>query len=130
MKIVNFSHPLTAEQLLDIERLISQEIKEVITVTSEVNTEQDLAPQIEAMLESTGLSSHDWQTQNLIFNLPALHFSAAVMLAILHGRMGHFPTILRLRPKSGSVPSRYEVAELINLQTLREKSRLARNSRT
>ncbi len=130
MKIVNFAHPLTAEQLEDIERLISQEIEEVITVTSQVNTEQNLAPQIEAMLESTGLSSHEWQTQSLIINLPALNFSTAVMLAILHGRMGHFPTILRMRPKSGSIPSRYEVAELMNLQTLREKARLARNSRT
>ena len=40
-------------------------------------------------------------------------------------RIGHFPSLIRLRPKSGPLPS-YEVAELLNLQTIRETARKRR----
>lgn len=51
---------------------------------------------------------------------------AFVLLAELHGRIGHFPTLIRLRPKPGPV-TMYEVAELLNLQTIRETARTRRH---
>jgi hypothetical protein len=51
-----------------------------------------------------------------------------VLLAELHGRMGYFPAIVRLRPMPESVPPRFEVAEVINLQAVREHARLSRQS--
>jgi len=62
-------------------------------------------------------------------NLPSLNFIAALLLAELHGRMGYFPPILRLRPAEGSVPPRYAVAEILNLQALRDAARLKREPR-
>jgi hypothetical protein len=47
-------------------------------------------------------------------------------LAELHGRMGYFPPILRLRPVEGAIPPRFEVAEIINLQALRDAARKER----
>ncbi len=44
--------------------------------------------------------------------------AAFLLLAEIHGRIGHFPTLVRMRPKHGSVTS-YEVVELLNLQTIR-----------
>lgn len=38
----------------------------------------------------------------------------------------HFPAILRLCPVVGSVPTVYEVAELVNLQAVREQARRRR----
>jgi hypothetical protein len=55
-------------------------------------------------------------------NAPA----AFVLLAELHGRIGHFPALIRLRPLPGSTPTTYEVAELINLQAIREDARRRR----
>jgi len=49
--------------------------------------------------------------------------AAFVLLAELHGRIGHFPSLIRLRPLPGSTPTTYEVAELINLQAIREEAR-------
>lgn len=49
-----------------------------------------------------------------------------VQLAELHGRIGHFPVLIRLRPVADSVPTRYEVAELLNLQAIREQARYRR----
>lgn len=51
--------------------------------------------------------------------------AAFVLLAELHGCIGHFPTLIRLRPKAGPVPA-YEVAELLNLQAMREAARTRR----
>ena len=46
--------------------------------------------------------------------------------AELHRRIGHFPSLIRLRPLAGSIPTVYEVAELLNLQTIREIARTRR----
>lgn len=44
----------------------------------------------------------------------------------LYGRMGYFPPALRLRPISGSLPPRFEVAEIMPLQTIRDDARRLR----
>ncbi len=44
-------------------------------------------------------------------------------MAELHGRTGHFPASIRIRPVSEVTPPRYEVAEVINLQQVRENAR-------
>ncbi len=52
-----------------------------------------------------------------------LQFCRPTLLAELHGRMGYFPAIVRIRPVVDSLPPRYEVAEIINLQNVRETAR-------
>ena len=79
--------------------------------------------QAERVMGSISLESAEWQTTSLVVNLPGHSAIAALMLAHLHGRMGYFPTILRLRPVAGITPPRFEVAELINLQAAREDAR-------
>jgi hypothetical protein len=37
--------------------------------------------------------------------------------------MGYFPACLRLRPVAGARPPRYEVAELLDLQAMRDAAR-------
>ncbi|MFL5624460.1 MAG: CRISPR-associated protein Csx15, partial [Ktedonobacteraceae bacterium] len=66
-----------------------------------------------------------WQTRPLLINPPGFAPAAFVLLAELHGRIGHFPSLIRLRPKAGPVTG-YEVAELLNLQSIRDTARLRR----
>jgi len=49
-----------------------------------------------------------------------------VLLAELHGRCGYFPPCIRLRPAQGPVPPQYEVAEVLNLQAVRDAARQKR----
>ena len=91
----------------------------------QINQEEPLEPQIIAIVDATGLSSEEWQTRSLLINPPGYAPAAFVLLAELHGRIGHFPTLVRLRPKPGPVTT-YEVAELLNLQTIREAARKRR----
>ena len=75
---------------------------------------------------SRALSAEALQTEPVLVNLPSLNFIAALLLAELHGRMGYFPPVLRLRPEPGSLPPQYEVAEILNLQSVRDGARRKR----
>ena len=91
----------------------------------QIDQAEPLAPQITAIVDTVGLSSEEWQTRPLLINPPGYAPAAFVLLAELHGRIGHFPSLIRLRPRSGPVTI-YEVAELLNLQTIREAARKRR----
>ena len=121
MLILNFTHPLTETQRAQISALAASTIEEVITVPVQIEQAESLAPQITAIVNAVGLSSEDWQTRTLLVNPPGFAPAAFVLLAELHGRIGHFPALIRLRPKPGPVTS-YEVAEILNLQYIREEA--------
>jgi len=48
-------------------------------------------------------------------------------MAALHGLMGYFPPIVRLKPVPESIPPRFNVAAIMNLQSLREEFRKRRS---
>ncbi len=125
MLILNFSHPLTDDQQAQIETIANTSIEEVRTIRVQINQEEPLEPQITSIVDSAGLSSEEWQTFPLLINPPGYAPAAFVLLAELHGRIGHFPSLIRLRPKPGPVTS-FEVAELLNLQSIREAARKRR----
>lgn len=127
MIVLNFAHLLTAEHLDQIEALINRKIEQVVTVNAQVDPQQPLVPQVVEMVDRLGFSPQDWQTLPLLILLPSLNYSAGVLLAELHGRIGHFPAIVRMRPAM-AVPPRYEVAEIINLQAVRDAARARRGS--
>ncbi len=126
MLILNFTHPLRPEQMTDIEKLAGQPIARVIEVPAQFDPVQAFAPQAAALADTCGLTPVEWQTAPLLIVPPALNFIAVTLLAELHGRMGYFPTCVRLRPVAGSVPPRYEVAEVLGLQEVREAARRKR----
>lgn len=125
MLILNFTHPLTDEHKAQIESLAEESIDEVRTIPVQIDQNKPLTPQVTAIVDAAQLSSQEWQTCPLLINPPGYAPAAFVLLAELHGRIGHFPSLIRLRPKSGPVTT-YEVAELLNLQAVREASRTRR----
>jgi len=123
MLILNFAHPLTEENITEIEALTGIGVEEVREVPSLIDPGKPLAPQVEAMLDGLGFTQREWQTKPLLINPPSLAVSAATLLALLHGLIGHFPPVLRLRPDADGFVTRFTVAEIINLQAIREKAR-------
>jgi len=126
MILLNFSHPLTPDQLRRIEALVGQPIARVVEVHSQINPQQPLVPQVIALADACGLTPAEWQTLALLINPPSLNFIAVVLLAELHGRCGYFPAHVRMRPKSGVLPPQYEVAEILDLQAVRDTARQRR----
>ena len=126
MIVINFFHPLTAEQVASIERLCNRHVDRILAGGSQVDQAADLVKQVQAMLDALALSPDEWQVAPILVVLPALSSSAAVMLADIHGRMGHFPTIVRISPIPATVPTRYDAVQLIDLQQVRDAGRADR----
>ena len=116
MILVNFSHPITETQHLQIERLADIRLERIVQVKTQLDESEAFMPQVMALVDVAPLSDDDWQGLPIIVNLPSLNNIAALVLAELHGRAGHFPSILRLRPVLGSPAREFEVAEIVNLQ--------------
>lgn len=126
MLLLNFAHPLTPGQVRQVQQITEQRVDRIIEITSHINPDYPLAPQVTGLADQAGLSTSEWQTLPLLINPPSLNFVAVTLLAELHGRCGYFPTCLRLRPVLESAPLGYEVAEVLNLQAVRDTARLKR----
>ena len=126
MIVVNFSHPLTEEQRAQIETLAERAIDRVIDVPAHFADAEPFAPQIAALVEQAGLTPTQWQTLPLLISLPSYGPIVAALLAYLHGLSGHFPAVLRLRPASGNGPAQFVVAEVLDLQSIRQSGRTMR----
>lgn len=119
LHLLNFGRPFTAEQRLHIEELVSRPIGTMIEVTVHFDESRAFAAQCVTLLDRLALSRTAWQTLPILVNLPGYTPGAACLLGELHGRMGHFPTIVRLTPLPSTSPQEYAVAEIINLQAAR-----------
>jgi hypothetical protein len=123
MYIINLAHPLTETHIRKIQEITGETITEIKEIPSRIDHNLPLEPQIETLLDRVGFTPQQWQIEPFLINLPALNYSAAAVLAQLHGRAGYFPPVLRLRPVPEQIPLRYEVAEVLNLQAMRDRAR-------
>jgi hypothetical protein len=125
MKLINFSHPLTDEQLSQLRGLLDEPC-EVLDAPVQFDAAAPFAAQVAACLDAVGLSGAAWQTERLLINPPSYAPIAVVLLAELHGRAGYFPPVVRLRPVPDAVPPQFEVAEIIDLNAVRDQARRRR----
>lgn len=128
MIIINFSgHPLTKRQQTAVSTSKGHPISHIIDLQPHFDQQRPFAPQIQNVVNSIAQSSPDWLQKRVLIVPPGHAPAAAVLLAVLHGRLGHFPEIIRIRPSPDDAPEPYEVAEIISLQQLRD---VARSNRT
>jgi hypothetical protein len=123
--LLNFAHPITEEQCERIEA-ICQAAPQIRDLAAEADRDRPIAEVARELADAAGLSSDEWQSTPLLINPPALAPLALALIAEIHGRCGGFPAILNIRPIEASIPTRYEVAEVVNLQQLREQARSRR----
>jgi len=120
--ILNYSHPLTPAQLAQLTERLGDEV-EVRALAAHAERSRPIGDVARELADAAGLSGEAWQTTPLVLNPPALAPLALALIAELHGRCGSFPAMLNVRPVAGSAPTRYEVAEVVNLQAVREAGR-------
>ena len=126
MLLLNFGHPLTDAHLARIRELVGRDVDRILSVPTHLDHERPFDEQVRELLTTVPLTPEQWQTTPLIINPPSLAPITAVLLAEIHGRSGFFPTILRLRPVARTMPPQFEVAELLNLQAIRDSARTRR----
>ena len=123
MIVVNFSHPLNEDHLQQLEQITGREISRVVEIKAHIDPQKPITQQVVNIADRTGLTAKEWQSLPILINPPSLNIITAVLMAELHGRCGYFPAVVRLRQKEGIIPPEFEVAEVINLQEVREKAR-------
>ena len=126
MIILNFSHPLTAEQQVQITAATGEAIERIVRVVTHFDDQAAFGPQAAALCAGIDLAPEEWQRGDLLVVLPSLNYIAALLLAEIHGRAGGFPAVVRLRPVANSPFDRYEFAEVLNLQEVRRGVRRER----
>lgn len=124
--LLNYAHPLTAEQFSQVAALLGGQ-PEVRFIATQIDRARPMAQVAADLADAAALSPEAWQTVPLVINPPALAPIALALIAEIHGRCGYFPPVLNMRPVPGALPPRYEVAEIVNLQALRD---VARNRRS
>jgi hypothetical protein len=129
MLILNFSHPITKKQRQQLQEMTGEEINEgnIIDIKAHFNNEESYPEQVCALLEPLGITPEQWQTVPMMINPPSYNFAAVTLIAELHGRCGYFLPVIRIRPVPDSTPTRYEVAEIINLKDVRDAARQSRH---
>ena len=123
--LLNFTHPLPDDQLAELAALLGQ-TPAVRTIAVHVDRNRALAEAAQALADASGLSPDEWHTQPFVVNPPGLAPLALALIAEIHGRCGYFPAILNVRPVAGALPPRYELAEIVDLQGLRDAARTRR----
>jgi hypothetical protein len=127
MILLNFAHPLTRDHLAQVAALTGQTVARVLDVPLQLDLARPLEAQVSAAVERAGLTPEEWQTAAILVNPPGYAPAAAALLAELHGRIGYFPALLWVRPVTDSLPRKFEVAGVINLQAMRDAARTKRS---
>lgn len=125
MIILNFSHDIHPAEYPRIAAAlgVQSEALEVRRVPTQLQEDQPFEDQVERLLAGLGWSPEQWETTAFAVALPGFSPITAVLLPMLHALSGHFPLILRFRQTGSSADRRFELAEVIDLQAVRNRAR-------
>ena len=127
MILINFSHPLTAAHERALMHLLGEETAlTILAHPVSFDDQRAFDAQADALVDAIALTPAQWQSEPILIVPPALSAIAVLVLAELHGRMGCFPAVVRMRAVAGSPAPRWEVAEILNLQQRRGAARQRR----
>lgn len=125
MRLLNFAHPITPEQQGQIEDLLNKRLD--LNLSKQIDTkfkhEESYEHQCKALIARVGFTAQEWQSLPLLINPPSFVPGTLCLISQLHGLMRHFPTVLRLRPVTVDGSQTYVVAEILNLQEIRDRAR-------
>lgn len=120
--VINFGHALTEDQIKELRKLGYRVGIPNLGESVHLDSFSEFGPQAERILESFGYSKKQWEEcgTRTLFVLPGHPDIAAAFLARLHGRMGHFPRIIR---RARGTDGAYHVVEVVDLQQMRDEQR-------
>lgn len=126
MYLLNFGHPISPEHLDDLWTRFEVAVQQVVPIPVHWREDASFVKQAAAAMDEAGLDNHRLQTGSVLVNLPGHSAIAAVLLAELHGRIGHFPAVIRWQAAHDGAVSVYQIAEILNLNQIRHEARQQR----
>jgi hypothetical protein len=125
--LVNLSHPFTDDQLAELMVLVGSRPERCVDVRVQFDDAVDYTNQATALVYAITEAGVRLGTDQIVLNPPAHSAIASIVLAMLHGRSGGFPAILRMKRAAGPLGG-WAVAEVVNLQAVREQARTGRGA--
>lgn len=113
MKIVNFSHPITAEQEAQLRSILCGEWIEIVDIRVQISFGGSISDQAEELVNAAGLLPEDWPL--VVVRLPELSSAAAAVLAEIRKQSGVLPWIVTTRPAEATMLRKYDIWEVIDL---------------
>lgn len=132
MIVLNYSHPITPSQLRQLRDAFPDYDPDdihVVNLDCQLDPNAEFGPQIQDLADAADLLPEQWQNDNIIVNLPALAQAAALLLAELFRRMGTFPKCLRFKRVSAGVPPVFELAEVMDPESLYDSADKTQDAR-
>lgn len=118
MIVLNFSHPLTDDQLDQIARAFGVDDVNFIDIPTHFDTQTAIEPQIVKLIKENGI---DKLTKDMfVVRLPALDAGCAVLLAVFNGLFGFFPNVITFRKKPNAIAATFELWQVVDLQYVRD----------
>ncbi|CAB3389591.1 CRISPR-associated protein Csx15 [Kyrpidia spormannii] len=125
--LINLSgHPLTEFQKTQLFDKYHVVVEELIEVPVHFDPTQELSPQIAKVIDDIDLAVEEWSERTIYVILPGLAPGAAAILAAIHGLKGGFPSILWIYQSSQVGSQSYEIAQIIDGQSIRDTWRQTR----
>lgn len=121
--LLNFSHPYAKGEVDRLAALIGDTIRLCEVAVHVEDLTLPLAAVVAATTDDLALTPAEWQTTRVLVDLPGHSGIAGVLLADCHGRMGHFPTLVRRARASDGI---FRVVEVVELDAVRQASRSRR----
>lgn len=118
MIVLNFAHPLNQTQVKQLEDLCLDTVEE-IRIPVQLDLEQPVDNQIQQIVNGIGWSIEQWQKQEYLVIPPSLSTASAVLIADILGRSGALPLIVRSKMVGEGVFSRWEIAEIVSLESVK-----------
>ncbi len=122
---LNFSgHPVLPGQQKAIQKRMGWPKLDVIDVPMGTIAEDENFLKI-AILKVDGIDllPSEWQTFSLVAIPSGYSPLWSALLAEMHGRLGHFPDVVRIRPAPQGEKEKFEVAEILDLRDIRHQAR-------
>jgi len=124
--VLALAHPLPPSQLEQLSALAGEHVSRVYHEPVALDETIPFALQVRELVGRLPVTAAEWQSERIVLVPPSLASITAILLAHLHGRMGYFPAIIRLRPVARAGARVFEMAEILDLNSEREEGRRCR----
>lgn len=119
--MINFGRKIETAHQERIEQLLEIPIEETIDIIYQLDDTIPHETQIINLLRQAGLTEDEWASLPIVVNVHPFAPDAAAILACIHGLRGNFPNIVRM--VRNPTTEKFEVVEVLHLQTLRNTAR-------
>ena len=126
MLLIDFGHPISDAIKMQVENLVKRPITYHNIEKKRFVDDRPFKEQLEELFDAAPLKSIPWEQADLIINLPTFSPIVATVLAEINGRSGKWPAILRMRPVADALVQTFELAEIINLGSIRSAASFKR----